>query len=398
LRPYQDLPLSVINYVLRTQQYIVLNDAVNTEPFNFDIYIQKSQTKSIFCLPIMYQSQLTGIIYLENQLSSGAFVLERVEVLKVLVSQMAIAIENASLYARAQEKSKELEQSIKDLQEAQLQLIQSEKMSSLGNLVAGVAHEINNPIGFITGSITQAKDIVKDLIDYLQLYREKFPNPGVEIEEKAEEIDIDFLLKDLPKMIDGMTVGTQRIRNISTSLRTFSRGDTTSKVLANIHEGIDSTLMILQHRLKADRNRPAIKIIKHYADIPSVKCYLGQLNQVFMNIIANAIDALEEANIGRDFLEIQEKYPNIITIETYLQVDTDKVVIKIQDNAKGMPEAVKERIFENLFTTKDVGKGTGLGLSISRQIIVENHGGNLICESVLGQGTQFIISIPILGE
>ncbi|MFN6530697.1 AAA family ATPase [Nostoc sp. ChiSLP03a] len=395
---YQDLPLSVINYVLRTQQYIVLNDAIITEPFNFDIYIQKSQTKSIFCLPIMYQSQLTGIIYLENQLSSGAFVPERVEVLKVLVSQMAIAIENASLYTKAQDKSKELEQSIKDLQEAQLQLIQSEKMSSLGNLVAGVAHEINNPVGFITGSITQAKDIVKDLIDYLQMYREKFPNPGAEIEEKAEEIDIDFLLKDLPKMIDGMTVGTQRIRNISTSLRTFSRADTTSKVLANIHEGIDSTLMILQHRLKADRNRPAIKIIKHYADIPLVKCYLGQLNQVFMNIIANAIDALEEANIGRDFLEIQEKYPNIITIETYLQVDNDKVVIKIQDNAKGMPEAVKERIFENLFTTKCVGKGTGLGLSISRQIIVENHGGNLICESVLGQGTQFIISIPILGE
>ncbi|MBN3887641.1 MAG: AAA family ATPase [Nostoc sp. JL31] len=395
---YQDLPLSVINYVLRTQQYIVLNDAIVTEPFNFDIYIQKSQTKSIFCLPIMYQSQLTGIIYLENQLSSGAFVLERVEVLKVLVSQMAIAIENASLYTRAQEKSKELEQSIKDLQEAQLQLIQSEKMSSLGNLVAGVAHEINNPIGFITGSIAQAKDIVKDLIDYLQLYREKFPSPGAEIEEKAEEIDIDFLIKDLPKMIDGMTVGTQRIRNISTSLRTFSRADTTSKVLANIHEGIDSTLMILQHRLKADHNRPAIKIIKNYADIPLVKCYLGQLNQVFMNIIANAIDALEEANIGHNFLEIQEKYPNIITIETFLQVDNHKVVIKIQDNAKGMPEEVKRCIFENLFTTKCVGKGTGLGLSISRQIIVENHGGNLICESVLGEGTQFIISLPILGE
>ncbi|MEH2059977.1 MAG: AAA family ATPase [Nostoc sp.] len=395
---YQDLPLSVINYVFRTQQYIVLNDAVVTEPFNFDIYIHKSQTKSIFCLPIMYQSQLTGIIYLENQLSSGAFVLERVEVLKVLVSQMAIAIENARLYTRAQDKSRELEQSIKDLQEAQLQLIQSEKMSSLGNLVAGVAHEINNPIGFITGSIAQAKDIVKDLIDYLQLYREKFPNPGAKIEEKAEEIDIDFLLKDLPKMIDGMTVGTQRIRNISTSLRTFSRADTTSKVLANIDEGIDSTLMILQHRLKADHNRPAIQIIKNYACIPLVKCYLGQLNQVFMNIIANAIDALEEANIGHDFLEIQEKYPNIITIETNLQVEDENILIKIKDNAKGMTEEVRNCIFENLFTTKCVGKGTGLGLSISRQIIVENHGGSLICESVLGQGTQFIISIPILGE
>ncbi|MEH2195795.1 MAG: AAA family ATPase [Nostoc sp.] len=393
---YQDLPLSVINYVFRTQQYLVLNDATTTEPFNLDIYIQESKTKSIFCLPIIYQSQLTGIIYLENQLSSGAFVPERVEVLKVLVSQMAIAIQNAGLYTREQDKSRELEQSIKDLQETQLQLIQSEKMSSLGNLVAGVAHEINNPVGFITGSIAQAKDTVNDLINYLQLYREKFPNPGVEIEEKAEEIDIDFLLEDLPKMIDSMTVGTQRIRNISTSLRTFSRADTTSKVLANIHEGIDSTLLILQHRLKADHNRPAIQVIKEYGNIPLVKCYLGQLNQVFMNIIANAIDALEDANSSRSFMEIQENYPNIITILTKVEKDNN-LSIKIQDNAKGMPEEVKACIFENLFTTKCVGKGTGLGLSISRQIIVENHGGTLICESVLGQGTEFIISIPILG-
>ncbi|MCW5314457.1 AAA family ATPase [Nostoc sp. KVJ3] len=393
---YQDLPLSVINYVFRTQQYLVLNDAIITEPFNLDIYIQKFKTKSIFCLPIIYQSQITGIIYLENQLSSGAFVPKRVEVLKVLVSQMAIAIQNARLYTREQDKSRELEQSIKDLQEAQLQLIQSEKMSSLGNLVAGVAHEINNPVGFITGSIVQAKDSVTDLIDYLQLYREKFPNPGAEIEEKAEEIDIDFLLKDLPKMIDGMTVGTQRIRNISTSLRTFSRADTTSKVLANIHEGINSTLLILQHRLKADCNRPAIQVIKEYGNIPLVKCYLGQLNQVFMNIIANAIDALEEANIGRSFMEVQDNYPNIITILTKIEKDNN-LIINIRDNAKGMSEEVKSCIFENLFTTKCVGKGTGLGLSISRQIIVENHGGSLICESVLGQGTQFIISIPILG-
>ncbi|MBG1241637.1 trifunctional serine/threonine-protein kinase/ATP-binding protein/sensor histidine kinase [Nostoc sp. NZL] len=394
---YQDLPLSVINYVFRTQQYLVLNDAVATEPFNLDTYIQESKIKSIFCLPIIYQSQLTGIIYLENQISSGAFVPERVEVLKVLVSQMAIAIQNARLYTREQDKSRELEQLIKDFQEAQLQLIQSEKMSSLGNLVAGVAHEINNPVAFITGSIFQAKDTVKDLIGHLQLYREKFPNPGAEIEEKAEEIDIDFLLEDLPKMIDGMTVGTQRIRNISTSLRTFSRADTTSKVLANIHEGIDSTLLILQHRLKADHNRPAIQIIKQYENIPLVKCYLGQLNQVFMNVIANAIDALEEANIGRSFIEIQDNHPNTITILTKIDEDNN-LIIKIQDNAKGMSEEVKACIFENLFTTKCVGKGTGLGLSISRQIIVENHGGSLICESVLGQGTEFIISIPVLGE
>ncbi|YAF95934.1 MAG: AAA family ATPase [Nodularia sp. CChRGM 3473] len=298
IEDYENLPISVVNYVFRTQKHLVLNDAMLTEPFNIDIYIQKYQSKSIFCLPIIYQSQLTGIIYLENQLTAGAFIPERVEVLKVLVSQIAIAIENACLYAREQDKARQLEQSIKDLQEAQLQLIQSEKMSSLGNLVAGIAHEINNPVAFISGSIVQAKDAVTDLVDYLQLYQAKFPNPGTEIAEKAAEKDIDYLLEDLPKIIDGMKVGTQRIRNISTSLRTFSRADKDYKVSANIHEGIDSTLLILQHRLKANHHRPAIQIIKDYGNIPLVKCYLGQLNQVFMNILSNAIDALEELIIG----------------------------------------------------------------------------------------------------
>ncbi len=395
---YHDLPISVVNYVFRTQQKIVLNDAMLAEPFNADRYIQESQSKSIFCLPIIYQSQLTGIIYLENQLSAGAFTSERVEVLNVLVSQMAIAIENARLYTKAQDKSKKLEQSIKDLQEVQLQLIQSEKMSSLGNLVAGVAHEINNPVGFITGSIDQAKDAITDLIDYLQLYRVKFPNPGDEIEEKGEVIDIDYLLEDLPKIITGMKVGTQRIRNISTSLRTFSRADTASKISANIHDGIDSTLMILQHRLKANHHRPAIQIIKEYGAILAVKCYLGQLNQVFMNILANAIDALEDANNKLSFAEIKSNHPNIITIATEMAEDQQNVIIKIKDNGTGMTEEVRTCIFDHLFTTKSVGKGTGLGLSISQKIVVENHGGSFICESALGRGTEFVISIPVLAD
>ncbi|MBE9052140.1 AAA family ATPase [Nostocales cyanobacterium LEGE 11386] len=395
LEDYENLPISVVNYVFRTQKHLVLNDAMLTEPFNIDIYIQKYQSKSIFCLPIIYQSQLTGIIYLENQLTAGAFIPERVEVLKVLVSQMAIAIENACLYAREQDKARQLEQSIKDLQEAQLQLIQSEKMSSLGNLVAGIAHEINNPVAFISGSIVQAKDAVTDLVDYLQLYQAKFPNPGTEIAEKAAEKDIDYLLEDLPKIIDGMKVGTQRIRNISTSLRTFSRADKDYKVSANIHEGIDSTLLILQHRLKANHHRPAIQIIKDYGEIPLVKCYLGQLNQVFMNIFSNAIDALEELIIGSTYIENQAKPPQVITIKTQLSEDNQSIEIKIKDNGTGMTEAVKSRIFDNLFTTKDVGKGTGLGLSISQKIVEEKHNGSLICESVLGQGTEFIISIPV---
>ncbi|HYW18818.1 MAG TPA: AAA family ATPase [Nodularia sp. (in: cyanobacteria)] len=391
----QDLPISVVNYVLRTQKIIVLNDATVAEPFNIDSYIQKFQSKSILCLPIIYQSQLTGIIYLENQLTTGAFIPERVKVLKVLVSQMAIAIENACLYSREQDKSRQLKQSFKDLQAAQIQLMQSEKMSSLGNLIAGVAHEINNPVGFISGSIEQAKDAVTDLIKYLEMYRAKFPNPGEEISQKAEEIDIDYLLTDLPKIIDSMKLSTQRIRNISTSLRTFSRADTTSKLSANIHEGIDSTLLILQHRLKANHHRPAIHIIKNYGNIPKIKCYLGQLNQVFMNILANAIEALDEAATGFTYAENQAKSAQYITINTKLSQNEQNVIIEIKDNGRGMTEEVISCIFEHLFTTKAVGQGTGLGLSISQKIIEEKHGGSLICESVLGKGTEFIISIPV---
>ncbi|MBD2455279.1 AAA family ATPase [Nostoc sp. FACHB-87] len=397
INSYLELPLSVINYVFRTQENLILNDAATTEPFSLDSYIQAAKPKSILCLPIIYQSQITGIIYLENKLSTGAFMPERVQVLKVLISQMAIAIENARLYANEQDKSKQLSQSLQDLQAAQLQIIQSEKMSSLGNLVAGVAHEINNPLSFISGNLDLAKDAVTDLIDYLQLYQSNFPNPSDEIDEKAEEIDIDILLEELPKMIDGMKTGTKRIREISTSLRTFSRADTKSKVSANIHDGIDSTLMILQHRLKANYDHPGIQVIKDYGNIPSVECYLGQLNQVFMNILANAIDALEEAYYSRQLADNSADITNTITIKTGVDQAKQQVVIKIKDNAKGMTDEVKASIFDHLFTTKNVGKGTGLGLSISRQIIVDNHNGSLTCESALGVGTEFIISIPISG-
>ena len=390
----QNLALSAVNYVWRTQKTLVLDDATITEPFNTDTYIIQSQTKSILCLPILYQSQLQGMIYLENKLTGGAFTPERVQVLNVLVSQFAIGIENARLYAREQEKSRQLEQSFNELQQAQLQLVQSEKMSALGNLVAGVAHEINNPVGFIYGNINEAIAAVRDLTEYLQLYQEKFPNQGEELEELAEEIDLEYLLEDLPKMLSSMQVGCDRIRNISTSLRTFSRADSTSKVSANLHEGLDSTLMILRHRLKANETRPEIEVIKEYGNIPKVKCYLGQLNQVFMNIIANGIDALEESNQGRKFAEIHAN-PNTITVKTEMAADNQSVVIKIKDNGKGMSESVKSRIFDHLFTTKGVGKGTGLGLSISRQIVQETHGGSLTCESVEGKGTEFAIAIPI---
>jgi len=289
---------------------------------------------------------------------------------------------------------KQAQETLARLQHAQLQLIQNEKMASLGQLVAGVAHEINNPLSCIATYVDLSTEEISYLINHLQLYQEKFPNPGLEIEQDADEIDLKSILRRLPKMLSGMSVSTERILAISNSLRTFSRGDKDTKVLADIHEGMDSTLMILQYRLKGNSKRPAIQIIKDYGNIPSVKCYLGQLNQVFMNILANAIDAFEESNQGRIFTEI-EGNPNIITIKTEVTQDNQRVAIKIKDNGAGMSEEVQSRIFDHLFTTKAVGKGTGLGLSISRQIVVEIHGGSLSCNSVLGQGTEFAIIIPI---
>jgi PAS domain S-box-containing protein len=278
------------------------------------------------------------------------------------------------------------------LQQAQLQIIQSEKMSALGNLVAGVAHEMNNPLGFIAASITQAQPIIADIFAHLKLYQETFPNKSEEIEDHADEIDLEYSLEDLPKMLDSMTMACDRLKNISTSLRTFSRGDRDYKVSFNIHEGIDSTILILKHRLKANEQHPAIEVVTNYGDLSAIECFPGQLNQVFMNILANAIDALEESNLGRNSADIQAN-PNRITITTLMADCFVKIIIA--DNAKGMSPEVQQKIFDNLFTTKAVGKGTGLGLAIAKQIVEETHGGKLSCNSVLGEGTEFLIEIPL---
>ncbi|MEH2238281.1 ATP-binding sensor histidine kinase, partial [Nostoc sp.] len=290
------------------------------------------------------------------------------------------------------EKSQVLETALEDLQQAQLQIVQSEKMSALGNLVAGVAHEMNNPLGFISASLKQAKPTVADIVEHLKLYQSSLPNPSDEITDHAEEIDLDYTLEDLPKAIDSMVMACDRLKNISTSLRTFSRADKDYKVPFNIHEGIDSTILILKHRLKANEQRPAIEVISNYGNLPKIECFPGQLNQVFMNILANAIDALDESNTGRNFEEIKTN-PNRIIIKTSLK--NEGVKIAIADNAKGMDESVKQKIFDHLFTTKAVGKGTGLGLAIARQIVEQTHGGKLSFNSVLGEGTEFIIEIPL---
>lgn len=310
-----------------------------------------------------------------------------------LVTTTIVALRSYRDFTIIEEKSIKLNQALETLQDAQFQLVQSEKMSALGNLVAGVAHEINNPIGFVTGNLKMAREYVEDLFRLIELYQKYYPNPEPEIEQKIEEIDLEYLRDDLPKLFNSLKIGSDRIRNISTSLRTFSRGDTENKTLFNIHEGIDSTLLILRHRLKASESHPAIKVIKNYADLPLINCYSGQLNQVFMNLLANAIDAVEESNQGKTFEEIEENL-NQIEITTSLTKDEKSVEIKIADNGLGISEEVQQRIFDNLFTTKAVGKGTGLGLSIARQIIVDKHSGSLNFNSQIGKGTEFIIEIP----
>ena len=287
------------------------------------------------------------------------------------------------------ERTQSLEAAVNKLKSSQIQLVQQEKMSALGNLVSGVAHEINNPIGFVQGNVKELQRNLNDVFRHLSLYQQETAAEG--IEEHAEDIDLDFLLEDIPKMLDSMAIGCDRIRDISTSLRTFSREDQDTQTSFDLHKGIDSTLLILKHRLKANDQRPAIEVIKHYGELSQVQCFPGQLNQVFMNILANAIDALEECSQDKSKDELKA-VPNQITIKTAI-VDK-QAYIHIRDNGGGMPDAVKQRIFDHLYTTKEVGRGTGLGLAIAHQIVVEKHGGRLTVASELGQGTEFCIQLP----
>jgi signal transduction histidine kinase len=306
-------------------------------------------------------------------------------VIDLLAVQAATSLENARLYQQAQ-------QALKDLQQAQLKIVQSDKMSALGNLVAGVAHEMNNPLGFISASLLQVKPTLSDIIAHLKLYRASLPHPSQLILDHAESIDLDYSLEDLPKIVDSMILACDRLKNISTSLRIFSRADQDYKVSFNIHEGINSTILILKHRLKDNNQRPAIEVVTDYGHLPQIRCFPGQLNQVFMNILANAIDALDDSNHGRTYADLQAN-PHKITVKT--SGANHQVKITIADNGKGMNEEIQQRIFDHLFTTKGVGKGTGLGLAIAKQIVEESHGGKLSCNSVLGKGTEFVIEIPV---
>lgn len=303
----------------------------------------------------------------------------------------------------AKNQAHQLETTILQLQSAQAHLVQSEKMSSLGQLVAGVAHEINNPVNFIYGNLDHAEDYVRDLLQLIKLYVEAMPNPSAEIVYHQQITETEYLIDDLPKLLSSMKVGAERIREIVLSLRNFSRLDEAEMKAVDIHSGIESTLMILQHRLKSRSNTPDIAVIKEYGILPLVECFPGQLNQVLMNLIVNAIDSFESRfahNLGAiphpdepPFIWIRTQLEE--TLESKKLESRKKVLISISDNGIGIPEAIQAKIFDPFFTTKPIGKGTGLGLAICHSIIVEKHGGNITCNSMPGQGTEFIIEIPL---
>lgn len=347
-------------------------------------------------LPVKSNSGEIGAIVCSHCSGDRIWSNSEIKLLQAVCDQLAIAIDHAQLYTQsrsdtlvAQTQAEKLTETLHKLQQTQSQLIQNEKMSSLGQLVAGVAHEINNPVNFIHGNLTYAKEYFQEMLTLLHLYQQYYPHPQEEIEDFAERIDLEFITDDLYKLLTSMNMGTNRIREIVLGLRNFSRHDEADKKQVDIHEGIENTLLILHHRWKNNGIGLDISIVKEYGDLPLVDCYPGQLNQVFMNILTNAIDALEESIVN-----IKTTNQPQISISTKV-LDSKFVVIRIADNGLGMTEDVRKRLFDPFFTTKPVGKGTGLGLSISYQIVVEKHGGILNCLSEPGKGTEFWIQIPI---
>ncbi len=391
--------------IFNSQQSQSNHDAVFTTldtPETCDL-IQSWGMQSHLLLPLETHSGQLGAIVCGHCQEPRTWSEAEVELLQAVVNQLALAIDQAELYAHtraaalaAQTQAQQLSEALENLRQTQAQLIQSEKMSSLGQLVAGIAHEINNPVTFISGNLSYANTYFQDLLKLLTLYQHHYPEPVPGIRDYIEDIDLDFLMIDFSRLLESMKMGADRINKIVLSLRSFSHLDEAAIKTIDVHRGLDNTLIMLENRLKASETTPGIEVVKHYRKLPQLHCYASQLNQVFMNILSNAIDAL------------QSRPTPMITISTELRQDAescaiertgyhpcDWVKIRIRDNGVGMTEAVRQKIFDPFFTTKPIGQGTGLGLSISHQIIVQKHRGNLSCVSTLGEGTEFIIEIPL---
>jgi PAS domain S-box-containing protein len=419
---------------LLNQQTLKVADITQLEDVNWQRLARSLKFQAALVVPLKLPAGTTGIICALQYNQSHGWSEHEIELVQAVMEQLAIALNQAQLYDQARTKAHELEVTLQELRQTQAKMVQSEKMSSLGQLVAGVAHEINNPVNFIYGNLNHAREYTNALLHLIQLYQKHHATPHPDIQVEIEDIDLEFLLEDLPKLLNSMQTGADRIQKIVLSLRNFSRMDESEQKAVNIHEGIESTLIILQNRLKPKAGKATITVIKQFGQLPPVNCYPGQLNQVFMNILSNAMDALEEMEsrkqetgdrrqgIGnreqgtgnreqgteemRETRETEGERGGVpspplpitpstptITISTEL-VDRDRIQIRIADNGPGISKEQQRRLFDPFFTTKAIGRGTGLGLSISYQVIVEKHGGSLTCLSEPGQGAEFLIEIP----
>ena len=374
------------------QSLVQINDVHELADGATKTFLQTHDFASLLAVPVQTRAGYIGAICCGTSQEPRTWSDNEVDLLEAVTNQLAIALDQADLYDQsrhaaqlAQDKAQQLETTLGALKQTQLQLIQSEKMSGIGQMMAGVAHEINNPVTFIYGNLEFVQQYTQDLVDMVKLFQRECYSPSPDLQTAIENIDLPFLLEDLPETLNSMTVGTERIRDIVLSLKNFARLDQAYVKAVNVHEGMDSTLLILRHRLKAYDDFPGIKIVKNYGDLPSISCYPSQLNQVFMNLLANAIDVLEIPPFPQS--------PKI-TIDTR-QLDVNRIQIRISDNGPGIAAKIRNKLFDPFFTTKEVGKGTGLGLSISYQIITERHNGSLVCQSQLGRGTTFVIELPI---
>lgn len=393
LEKMDNLPHDILNYVAITQKEVVEGEVGKSMQFGWSDYSRQQQVKSVSCLPIIHKGSVQAIIYLENNLITSAFTPRHLEVLRLLSAQIAISLENAELYEQLEEKveartqalnqkNEELQSALQRLTSTQTQLVQSEKMASLGQLTAGIAHEINNPINFISSNVQAIKMDFMELKELLEKVAQLSPNGNDTLEleslKKLEsQIDTKFLIAEIEALIGGIERGADRTQNIVSSLSTFSRKTTENFAEADIHEGLNSTLTILNSRI----NEKEIMVEKKYGSLPLIKCQISKINQVFLNIINNAIHAV----------------PKYGEIKIVTRSQGNHILISIQDNGKGMDKVTQEKIFEPFFTTKEVGEGTGLGLSISYGII-EQHQGKIEVESEIGKGTRFLISLPIVME
>lgn len=345
-------------------------------------------------IPVIFMTALSDSVDKVKGLSLGAvdYITKPIQHEEAL-ARIRVHLQLRDSQKKLEHRTAELSQVVDSLKQAQVHLVQSEKMSALGQLMAGIAHEINNPVNFIHANLAPAEEYILALINFVDLYQECHPQPHAKIQAWMDEQDVEYLKEDLIKLLHSLNVGSDRISQLVRSLKNFSRLDeSTTKAIA-IHEGIESTLLILQHRLKARPDHPGIQIVRNYGELPLVECYPSQLNQVFMNILNNAIDALEERDRQRSHAEISAN-PSQITISTQL-LPNQAIGIYIADNGWGIEENIRAKLFEPFFTTKPIGKGTGLGLSISSQIVTEKHGGKIYCRSTVEQGAEFAIEIPV---